>query len=241
MREFRVVSPRATNGTKWLVCPGLALGGIVSVMLGSGRTEPLLYPVIEWVGISAIVASLFLAGFFWGTARMKRQLAFVLTDNDLTRKRSGWPDVQIPFSEIRSVKEKRDWLIVEEAVAGRRIAVPRDVNDFELLRSELAKYARPSSPSGTRHGISFLGGLGVLLLSIVCWWLALFSSNAGLVRGSGVVILVLLGWSGLYALKLRLLRSAPVFVLLILSVIWTAALAFACLRLARPMSLFLAR
>jgi hypothetical protein len=59
----------------------------------------------------------------------------------------GHPDIEIAFSEIETLREELRWLVITTAEPRRKIAVPNDVNGYELLRAELVKHhptsARP--------------------------------------------------------------------------------------------------
>ena len=46
----------------------------------------------------------------------ERQMVFVLNDNEIVRKRKGYPDVKIAFSEIATLREELRWLIIKTAV-----------------------------------------------------------------------------------------------------------------------------
>jgi hypothetical protein len=68
-----------------------------------------------------------------------RQMVFVLDGSAIVRKRQGYPEVKIAFSEVGSVKQEFGYLIVKSRQTGERIAIPNTVQDYEAIRTELAK------------------------------------------------------------------------------------------------------
>lgn len=120
----------------------------------------------------------------------------------MVRRRAGWPDVRIDFSEISALLEKKDWLVVESVQPVRKIAIPRDVEGFAPLRAELAKHG----PVIVSKGGSILGAIPTVA-SFLFWGLVLWSKNASVVRGAGAIALILLGWASLRLNKQ--LRQSP--------------------------------
>ncbi len=113
----------------------------------------------------AIVGAYFLAARI-GSERFERDLVFVLTDKDLVRRRRGWPDVQIDFSDIKVLYQRTGWLIVESNAPRRRIAIPERVEGFSSLRAELVKH-KPIVTAPQSSPIRFI----LVLASLVCWGL----------------------------------------------------------------------
>jgi len=150
MSEFRVafneVLQRKRDGKIRLAAWGTilllsvaAVVGILSVRCSS----PLVNTAFIWFAallvLGAIVGAHLLAVRL-GLERVERDMVFVLTDKDLVRKRSGWPDVKINFSEISALYERPGWLVVEGSKPPRKIAVPEVVEGFAAMRAELAKH-----------------------------------------------------------------------------------------------------
>jgi hypothetical protein len=82
-----------------------------------------------------------------GLRRAEREMVFVLDDKRIVRRRSGWPDVVIDFSEIETLREELRWLIVISAEPRRKIAIPRSVSGYELVLAEISKQHAVSSPT----------------------------------------------------------------------------------------------
>jgi len=82
-----------------------------------------------------------------GQRRVERKMVFALDDTRIVRRMQGHPDIEIAFSEIETLREELRWLVITTAEPRRKIAVPNDVNGYELLRAELVKHhptsARP--------------------------------------------------------------------------------------------------
>jgi hypothetical protein len=154
---------------------------------------------------------------------------FLLTDKDLTRQRTGWPDVRINLSEIKRLFERPGWLIVEGANPETRIAIPNDVEGFNNLRSELIKHGRISE---SPRSFPFIAAVSVGA-SLFCWALVLLSRNRAVVESAGGFALVLLAW-GSFSLGRLFSRSRKRFLLwAVLAFSWAEALWVIYRRLAR--------
>src|SRR5665213_1949483 len=74
-----------------------------------------------------------------GLLRAERKMVFALDEKGIIRKRQGYPDVAIAFSEVETLREELRWLVITSTEPRRKIAVPRNVSGYELIRTELAK------------------------------------------------------------------------------------------------------
>lgn len=101
--------------------------------------------------------------------RALRKMVFVLTPNEIIRKRDGWPDDKIAFSEIDALYDGPKALVVETADRLRRISVSKKIPGFEVIREELAKHrafsvqAKPPAPKLTGTTIA------VRIMNILTW------------------------------------------------------------------------
>jgi hypothetical protein len=239
MLEFKIGSRDTTSSDQLVGIALLVLGGFLVLV---STQSSLFRPVIEWVGIAGFVAGVFLTALSYGRAKGQKEISFALTDTDLIRRRTGWPEIRLPLSEIRSVSERGTSLVIEGADSSTRISVPNHTQNFDVLRKELSKYHRAAGEcqvpsqmaSRILPSVVFVGGL-----SIVCWWLLLFSRDAGVVRGSGVGVLVLLGWTAFYGGRFLRLRHPPRWVSIALLLLWISAVALACYRIVEPASQFI--
>ncbi len=75
-----------------------------------------------------------------------RQMVFVVNGSAIVRKRQGYPDLKIAFSELGSVSQEFGYLIVKGRQGGKRIAIPNTVHEYEAIRTELAKHC-PKCPN----------------------------------------------------------------------------------------------
>ena len=157
MSEFRIVPNDASNRSRdlriRLVSWGmvLVLSAItVFAVYGARSASRELTTALTWLAVLVLVGAIVGArslAFRLGMERVEREMVFVLTDNELVRKRSGWPDVRIGLSKMSSLYERHGWLVVERASPHTRIAIPATVDGFVLLREELAKYRPVTGPS----------------------------------------------------------------------------------------------
>jgi FtsH-binding integral membrane protein len=201
----------------------LALLGItLFAVCGARAAGPILNTTLACVAV-LIVMGVFVGanilGLQLGLDKLEHDLVFILTDRELVRRRAGWPDTRIELSDVTSIQEGAGWLVVRGAKPQSRIAIPEKVEDFVLLRTELAKHGAIAKP--TRRSSSRIIWMAA---SLVCWLLVLWSRNPSVVRIAGSAGLVILGAES-YRLASRL-RHTPkrYFLWTALSISWVAVL-----------------
>lgn len=210
----------------------LALAGITLFSVyGVHAAGRQLNTALIWCAVLLLVGTIMGANFCairMGLDKVERELVFVLTDKELVRQRSGWPDVRIGLSEIESLRERRGWLVVERADPARRIAIPKEVEGFALLRAQLAKH-RPVVKASQVFPLGLFSSVG----SLVCWAVVLLSKDVDVAMTAGVTGVALLGWESfrLY----RQLGNSPkrIFLLIFMGFSWAAALFIFHLRVSR--------
>lgn len=128
---------------------GTAVLGIVGVRSMSREMESVLVWTAGAITAGVVIGAYYLA-YRNGLNKMRSSMVFLLTDEDLVRKKPGWPDIRIELCEVERLYEHRGWLVVESREPGRRIVIPDDVRGYAGLKRELAKYAsgieRPKRP-----------------------------------------------------------------------------------------------
>lgn len=181
------------------------------------RVGPWLVWALVLIVVCAVATSF--VGLRRSFQRVRHDLTFVLNQGELIRKRPGYPDVQIPLPQIKSLYEQSGCLVVTGGDPPRRIAVPEQVENFALLQAELLKHASWTSPPRRRSRLGWI----TPVLTIICWSLLLFSGNITTTWIAGGGVLVLLSeWS--FKLRHRLLHS-PERVALWIMVGWSWLLA----------------
>jgi hypothetical protein len=190
----------------WLVSIGtvlLAFGILFFIGYGPHSVVHRVGPLLTWVLVLLILCAVgtnFVA-LRRSFERVKYDLTFVLSQSELIRKRPACPDVRISLPQIKSLYEQSGCLVVAGGDPPRTIAVPKDVENFTLLQAELMKYASLAPPPRR----SSLGWI-TLFLTLICWWLLIWSGNINTTRAAGGGVLVLLGWWS-FELRQRLLHS----------------------------------
>jgi hypothetical protein len=178
--------------------------------------------------ISAAVTAIFLAPRE-GLRRVESKMVFALDDNRIIRRRQGYPDVEVAFSEIETLREELRWLVVVSTEPQRKIAVPRDVSGYELIRAELAKH-HPLSPRVT----SPLKGKALLTVSALSWAGVLWFRDVRAIIAAGIVAVVTLGFGSYRVWTLLYRRSRRRLLWISLGLAWLVALLLIYLRLVRP-------
>jgi hypothetical protein len=238
MSEFRVTLDKASQGRRdgkiriavWGVVLLLLVTAIVGV-LSVRLSNPHVNTAFTWLAISivagAIVGAHLLATRL-GLEKLERDTIFLLTEEDVVRRRAGWPDVRIGLSEITSLIERRNWLVVEGAESTSRIAIPREVDGFATLRAELAKHC-----SITVQPTRSLVELIPIIASLLCWGTVFWLRDATVVRVAAATALVLLAWES-FRLYSRLRQNPKRLLgLLWIALGWVAAILVVYFRLLR--------
>jgi len=188
-------------------------------------------PIFGWLAALTIIGAVvcaYIMAFRQGMQRFRRQVVILLSDKEIFRKRRGWPDVRIAFSQIGALYERPGWLVVESVEPHRRIAVPTEVDGFASLRTELAKHgsivAQPQR--------SLLGFIPIVV-SVLCWGVVLWSKAPNVVTAAAAIAMVLLAWESV-RLYMRLRQSPKrLIVLAWVGLGWVAAILLVYFRVLR--------
>jgi hypothetical protein len=159
----------------------------------------------------------------------ERQMIFVLDGDEVVRKRRGYPEVRIPFSEIDTLSEELGWLIIKSAEPRRRIAIPNSVSGYGVIRAELAKH----HPLSARVAFP-LKSTALLVVAFLSWGAVLWLRDMRGIITAGIVAVVTLAF-GSYRLWSLLHRSSKRALLWAsLCFTWLVAFLLIYLRVARP-------
>jgi len=203
MYEFKIASKTFPSRLRdaslvWLVSISavvISLGILVFIRYGPFSVIHRVGPLLVWLLILVILCALGVDFVMLRRTfeRMALDLTFLLTEEDLIRRRPGYADVRIALSQIKSLHEQSGCLVVTGSDPARRIAVPKNVGNFELLQAKLLKHgALIAAPRRS------LRGWATLPVSIAVWSLLLWSTNLAIVRAAGALALLLLVWSSHY-------------------------------------------
>jgi cytochrome c oxidase subunit IV len=163
----------------------------------------------------------------------KRQMVFVLDGSKIVRKRQGYPEVKIAFSEIETLSEELGWLIIKSTEPRRKITVPNNVRGYEVIRTEIAKH-HALSPSAKFPLMSATKSTALMIISVLSWATVLWFPDMRVVIPAGAIALVTLA-VGSYRLWTLLHRDSKRPILWIcLGFVWFSAILIIYLRLVRP-------
>jgi hypothetical protein len=240
--EFRVSPDKASSQRHdkrirlflWsavLLLVGITIFGIVGVRSIGQTAETTLVVAAGCIVICVVVAA-YILGAQEGFEKAKQNTVFLLSDDDLVRQHTGWPDVRIGLSEVKSLCERPGWLVIESAEPRRRIAIPAGVERFEFLRSELIKHGLLIKPPRRSPFLALLLGLPTVT-SFFCWALIFWSKQPWLVKTAVCVALALLAWGSFSVSRLRIGSPKRYLLWAMLGISWVAALWIIYFRLAR--------
>jgi hypothetical protein len=236
MQEFRIEGDVLRREARFRVLAWgtvlflIAIAILLFVLHVSGNLPP--NPNLLWLFVftfnGAVIGACILA-FREGLRRAERKMVFVLDESGLTRKRPGYAEIKIAFSEIKTLSEELGWLIVRSADSGKKIGIPKAVQGYEAVRAELAKHHSLSVSA------SFPWKRAVLpMISVLSWVAVLWFSDVRIVLFAGVVALITLAfasrrlWTLLHKGRTRLLFWAC------LGLAWLAAFLMIYLRVVQP-------
>jgi len=198
MTEFRVRSDhrfehreRAVRLSLWsavVVLAGIALFAVY----GRESASPVLMTWMAWLTgliVAGSVVGVNVFAFWRGTDKLRRGLAFEMNEKELVRKSAGWPDLRIVLSEICALQEGQTVLVVTSDNPPGKIGIPKAVDGYEELRTELAKHC-----SITVMPRRLVLPFGPLLISFFCWALVLWSKNRGVVEVAAAIALIIATW-----------------------------------------------
>ncbi len=117
----------------------------------------------------------------------QRQMSFVLDGDGVVRKRRGYPEVRIPFSEIDALSEQLGWLIIKSSGPRRKIAIPNSIGGYGAIRAELAKHHPLSGPAAFP-----LKTTALLVMACLSWGAALWLRDRLGILAAGTVAVVTL-------------------------------------------------
>jgi len=232
MTEFRVKSDhqferreRKVRVSLWsavVVLAGIALFAVY----GRESASPVLMTWMAW--LTGLIVAGSIVGVhvfeFWRAIDMARRgPVFEINETELVRNSADWPAVRIGLSEICALQEGQAVLLVASDNPPRKIAIPKAVDGYEELRTELAKHC---SITVMPRRLAF--PFGPLLISLFCWALVLWSKNREVVEVAAALALIIATWE-----SFRLMRSASggpkkhlvwTLVWIVLGVNWVAAI-----------------
>jgi hypothetical protein len=133
----------------------------------------------------------------------ERQMVFILNGNGIVRKRHGFPDVGIAFSEVEILKEELGRLVIKTRELQKTIAIPNNVKGYEVIRAELEKHHSISSTAPVP-----LKSFGLLAASILSWVAVMWFADVRIVIPAGAIGLVTLAF-GSHRLWTLVRRYSP--------------------------------
>ena len=146
------------------------------------------------VFVSIVGAMVFSAkGGMWN---LQRKFRFEITDDRLFQFREGFPAVEISLTEIASLLETGDWLIVDGGSPNSRITIPSRIEGFEELKQRLSAHC---APRPLQKRFPFLACI-LVALGLSAYTALFFSPRGWVIVASGCVAVALQGL-GFYSLR----------------------------------------
>jgi len=157
-----------------------------------------------------------------------QQMVFVLDNSEIVRKRRGYPDLRIAFSDVGYLGEEGGWLIIKSVDQQSKIGIPRNMVGYSAIRAELLRHHAATAPRRFRWRDT-----GILLLAILSWTTLLVFDETALMLLAGAVGLLTVAMGSRYLWRIWYERNR-LLLSLSLSVMWFVAVLLIYLRLAKP-------
>ena len=238
MSEFRVSSnkestQRRDHGTRLVLWGAVLVLSCITLfaVYDAGSASPQIKTALAWLAgliVAGAIGGAYFLSYRQAIEKVKEGLVFELTEKDLVRRRSGWPDVRIGLQEIHTLHEGQGWLVVESVEPIRKIAIPAEVEGFAVLRAELVKHS--SVIIARRRSLS---AIIPLVVSLICWVLVLWSKNARVAKLAAAVALTVLAWGSLGIIRLMNGKPKRFLVWIALGISWATAILLVYLRVMR--------
>jgi hypothetical protein len=182
--------------------------------------------------VGGTIVGAYFVSYRQGIEKIRRGLAFELTDKDFVRRSSGWPDVRIGLLEIRALYERQGWLVVESVEPTRRIAIPARVEGFAGLRAELTKHSPVIIARGRARGRS-VAAFTFVVIEFICWGIVLWSKDSRAQGLAVAVALMVLAWESLRLIRMVGGKPKKFLVWIAIGISWAAAILLVYQRFAR--------
>lgn len=160
--------------------------------------------------------------------KVKHAYQWEMTDDKIVESLKDGGTVEIALNEVKSLEERRGWLLITGGEPPRGIFVPTDVDDFERIKRALTAQCGLTPLKVRVSPVAYLP-LMLMLVSVV---LVLFSRTPAVVLGSGATLLLLQAWAVKSLHRIWRGRPIPKLVLVtyVLSWLITAWLVFVQVR-----------
>jgi len=149
--------------------------------------------VTVWVMSIALVGASIGAGILLGRElrrRSDREMVFLMDEDGITKRREGFPDERLNYTEIRSLREGRWRLLVVSTKPYGSVAIPKALEGFETIRAELAKHHPPGDRAETKTSLPRIA-LSLVAYGL-CWGPLVFFVASKSVVPAGVLLLAML-------------------------------------------------
>jgi hypothetical protein len=194
MQEFKIEgeAPIREARVRWLswgiVLLLFALSMAIFILHYWGLVESQAAGVVAIICLLAGFCGACLVGIRTTLSLAFRQMIFVLDDNAIIRRRKGYSDIRIPYSELSYVGEELGTLIVKSSQPYRKIAIPNRVFGYETICAELSKH-HALSPQSKFPWKSAAKSAALTGISVLSWGVVLSSRDRRLVVPAGVIAL----------------------------------------------------
>lgn len=237
MPEFRIqpdaFASRHETRVRLLWCGTVLLLIVIPVLILTLRFQGLLDrdSNLKWLAMLSVAFAFVGAIILAGREALRlaeREMVFVLDNDGIVRRRGGFPDVRIAFSEIDNLRQEQRWLVVKSIEPLRKLAIPTDVKGFEVIRAELEKHHALSPQADTPPRRPAL-----MMLSFLSWAAVMWLRDVRLVIPAIAIALtsLVLASHRLWTLSRR--RKNRWFSFLCLGFVWLTAILLIYIRILR--------
>jgi hypothetical protein len=145
---------------------------------------------LAWIAGAIVLSSVLLANVVASRGslrKLKEGFQFDISDGKIIQTHEGQQSVEIPLTQIVSIREYRGWLVINGGEPSRQITIPSEVDNFEELKRELTAQRAVTTLKSTSRFIGVVQ-TGLLIVACICLFI---SHNRAIVMTAGGVVLLL--------------------------------------------------
>ena len=151
----------------------------------SETTTRVMWTAIIGAFIGSLIVACRLGMYLW-----EREIVVLMDEDGITKRREGFPDERLNYTEIRSLREGRWRLLVVSTKPYGSVAIPKALEGFETIRAELAKHHPPGDRAETKTSLPRIA-LSLVAYGL-CWGPLVFFVASKSVVPAGVLLLAML-------------------------------------------------
>jgi len=198
MKEFKVSEKEINSEMKKrlkVIIPLLSIAAIGGIFIGLSSNSP-IYNIYIVLPVSILVSffAIFI-GIRWGMRinyELMASLKLELTDDSITKHQKNVPGIRIEKSEITSITENGNGIIIKTKTPNKYIHIPINIEGYADLKDTLSEWMKIKIVDKNRYQfLLIISTLG----TVIGFGLVILSNSPYIVIPAGVLLLLLFIWN----------------------------------------------